>query len=179
MHRSQGPRSTVFMIAVAVFLAATGATATAGPVGLLPQPERTTARDILVRSPRQTVDPSIADGSAERALDQARSRWAEAGLSSYRFRVAIRCFFCPTELGRPTSITVRNGRPRHPPADLRSVSTVPRLFRVVQRAIDDRTPGLDVTYGARGLPREISTDGPLEDDGATVSASRLRPLPPR
>jgi hypothetical protein len=176
MHHRRGRRSTVIMIAVAIFLA-TGGTAPAAPARLLPQPERTTEGDVLLRSPRQTVDPSIVDGSAERKLDQARSRWAATGLSSYRFSVAMRCFFCPTELGRPTSITVRHSRAQHPPADLRSVSTVPHLFRIVERAIDDRVRGLDVTYGTRGLPREISTDGPLEDDGVTVSASRLRPLP--
>jgi hypothetical protein len=103
------------------------------------------------------VDPAIADGSAQRRLDAARARWDAAGLRSYRFRIARQCF-CPPEYTARRVLEVRRGRPQHPPADLLNVATVPRLLRVVQRAIDDRVASLEVRYGRRGVPRAIAVD---------------------
>jgi hypothetical protein len=103
------------------------------------------------------VDPSIADGSAQGALDAARAHWRATGIRSYRFRVRSECF-CPPAFRRPESIVVRRGRPVRPPAHLRVVASVPRLQRTVQDAIDDRVGGLSVRYGRRGVPRRIAID---------------------
>jgi hypothetical protein len=38
------------------------------------------------------------------------------------------------------------------------VATVRRLFRTIQRAIDQQVARLQVTYGKRGVPSSISID---------------------
>jgi hypothetical protein len=103
------------------------------------------------------VDPAIADGSAQRALDAARERWRATSIRSYRFRLRIQCF-CRPETRLPALIVVRRGKPVDPPARLRAVATVPRLLREVQKAIDDRVADLSVRYGRRGVPRSIEID---------------------
>ena len=113
---------------------------------------------LLAASPapgQDGVDPEIADGSAQRALDAARERWRDAAIGSYRFRVRIECF-CGPSFTRPAVIVVRHGRPVDPPRRLRGVATVPRLHRVVQGAIEDRVDGLSVRYGRRGVPRRVA-----------------------
>src|SRR3954451_1840850 len=111
----------------------------------------------VAQAPPHEPDPSIADGSAEQALDAARARWAATGLTDYRFRGRLLCF-CPQSYTTPRTLTVRDGRARRPPQNLKPIATVPRMFRVVQRAIDRQVAGLAVTYGATGLPRSISID---------------------
>ena len=120
------------------------------------------------------VDPSIADGSAQRALDAAHARWRATGLSSYDFRAGVVCF-C-SQRG-PRLLRVRAGRPIDPPAYLREVATVWRMHRLVQKAIDGRAHDLDVSYGRRGLPRsiDIDWDAGTADDEFFYSAGRLQP----
>jgi hypothetical protein len=127
--------------------------------------------------PPDAPDPAIADGSAQRALDAARERWQAGGRRSYRFRVSLLCF-CPEGYRAPRTLTVRRGRPVDPPRHLRQVATVPRLFRVVQEAIDRGVAGLGVTYGAHGLPRSISIDVSrmIADEETAYRVSRLRSL---
>jgi hypothetical protein len=121
------------------------------------------------------VDPQIVDGTEQRRLDEARARWREHGFRSYRFRVALSCF-CLPEIREPRVIVVRRGRPQGAPEHLRPAATVPRLLRMVQRAIDDRVSGLSVRYGRRGVPRRIGLDPDrgLADDEHEFTAGRLR-----
>jgi hypothetical protein len=120
------------------------------------------------------VDPAIADGSAQRALDAARARWRATGIHSYDFRASVLCFCA--ERG-PGLLRVRAGRPVDPPRHLREVATVWRMHRLVQRAIDARAAGLDVSYGRRGLPLAIDVDwdAGIADDEFSYTAGRLRP----
>ena len=104
---------------------------------------------------RGEPDRSIADGSAQRKLDQARRRWRRAGIHNYRFELNRICFCVP---GGPVVVFVRNDRPVNAPATLRDVATVRRLHRRVQRAIDSNVPHLSVRYDRRGVPRGISID---------------------
>ena len=127
---------------------------------------------------QQDVDPQIADGSAQRALDAARARWRATGLRSYDFRVALLCF-CSEDVRRPRHLRVRGGRPigPGPPRHLREVATVPRMHRVVQAAIDARVDGLTCATGAAGF-RAGSTSTPsrgIADDEHSFEAGRLRP----
>ena len=112
------------------------------------------------QSPPPTVDrgapdPSIADGSAQGKLDQARRRWRRAAIHNYRFRPNILCFCVRRD---PVVVFVRNDRPVNAPEELRDVATVRRLHRVVQRAIGRRVPQLAVQYDRRGVPRGIVID---------------------
>jgi hypothetical protein len=103
------------------------------------------------------VDPSIADGSAQRALDSARARWREHGPRNYRYRVRLGCFCTPDAL-EPRNFVVRGGKPRHPPKGWKYASTAPRLLKLVQEAIDDRPQHLFVRYRKNGLLKELSVD---------------------
>ena len=105
--------------------------------------------------PRNEPDPSIRDGSAQRALDRARKRWRRADIHNYRFSLDRACFCPPTDT---PVLFVRNDRPVNATADTRLVATVRRLQRRVQAAIDDEVAGLDVRYDRRGIPREIGID---------------------
>jgi hypothetical protein len=109
------------------------------------------------QSSQEDVDPGIADGSAQRELDAARTRWRAGAIRSYRFKLRIVCF-CAPAFRRPAKIVVWRGRPVDPPARLRAVASVPRLQSRVQDAIDDRVAGLSVRYGRRGVPRSIAID---------------------
>jgi len=127
--------------------------------------------------PGEAPDPSIADGSAQRALDRARDTWQVAGIRSYRFRVRVQCF-CGPSWTRWATVTVRRGKPVKVPRRVAKVATVPRLFARIQEAIDLRVAALHVTYGARGLPRTVAIDVSrlIADEEASYRAARLRVL---
>jgi len=105
--------------------------------------------------PSDETDPSISDGSAQRALSTARAAWRSHGRRSYRFDLRRSCF-CPQQ--KTVRVVVRNRRIVRHPAGLEAQSSVPRLFRTIQSAIDRRVAKLTVTYGARGVPRAIEID---------------------
>jgi hypothetical protein len=107
--------------------------------------------------PGQDVDPSIADGSAQKALDQAKLTWLRRGPRSYTYRLQLSCY-CTQDSVRPRTFVVRGGKPRHPPKGWKSHATVPRLFKLVQEAIDDRVDGLRVEYRANGSLKLLSVD---------------------
>ncbi len=130
--------------------------------------------------PTEKPDPAIVDGSAQRALTRARATWKAANVRSYRVRVALGCF-CPEDIRKPRTITVRGGIPRNPPSHLKDMATVPRMFRKIQRAIDDGVAELRVTYGARGVPRKIAIDVSrmIADEESYYSIDRFVRLRPR
>ena len=45
-----------------------------------------------------------------------------------------------------------------PHPDVKEIATVPRLFRVIQKAIDAKSHKLTVRYGTYGVPKQISID---------------------
>ena len=146
----------VVLVVIALGLLATGAS------GQSPPPT----------SDRGEPDPSIADGSAQRKLDQARRRWRRAGIHNYRFRPNVLCFCVRSD---PVVVFVRNDRPVNAPKALRDVATVRRLHRVVQRAIEPQGAQLSVRYDRRGIPREIVIDN-IElaiDDEVTYRVDRF------
>ncbi|UTI64486.1 DUF6174 domain-containing protein [Paraconexibacter antarcticus] len=128
-------RMRVMVLGVAV------AGALAGPAG--------------AQTPPSTPDPHITDGTLQARLDKARASWKAARITSYRMRVRISCFCAPET---PPTLRVRHGSPVHPPARYASVATVPRLFRTIQHAIDDKVAGLTVRYGVHGVPASIAID---------------------
>jgi hypothetical protein len=122
--------------------------------------------------PQGKPDPSIRDGSAQRALDRARRRWRRAGVHNYRFRITRSCFCPPSD---DPVIFVRDDRPLNATSSTRHVATVPRLHRRVQEAIDDEVDGLEVRYDKRGIPREIGIDRfrMAADDEVSYSVERF------
>jgi len=164
---------------VALLLALAGSTSAAAPTAAIPTPPSPPAAD----PDRQPVDPGIADGSAQRALDAARERWAAAGIDSYAMRVRISCF-CDRATTTPRTLVVRDGRPaggrraRRTPAALRPYASVPRIFARVQRAIDDRVALLTVRYDRRGLPTSlyVDTSFAIADEERGIAVDRFRRL---
>jgi hypothetical protein len=133
------PRSLLLLTLV---LVATATAAAAGPAG--------------AQAPPNPVDPQIADGSAQTALDAAKTRWKAAKIDSYRFQARRACY-CPGS-GWVT-VTVRHGSPSvRRASNVKAIATVPRQFRTIQQAIDGRVHDLAVTYGTYGVPRKISID---------------------
>jgi hypothetical protein len=122
------------------------------------------------QTPGNTPDPGITDGSLQHKLDVARHRWKAVGPRSYRYEIRRQCFCVPQT---SVLVIVRNGHPRKFPTGFESVATVPRLFKVIQGAINDAVAKLTVTYSARGVPRTISIDriaGAADDEiGYTVT----------
>jgi hypothetical protein len=106
--------------------------------------------------PPATPDPSIADGSAQRALVTARARWSRLKIRSYDYEVKTTCFCRYTGF---RSVKVRNGlASKRSKAATPELASVGRLFRVIQRAIDAKAHKLAVRYGARGVPVEVFMD---------------------
>ena len=128
--------------------------------------------------PVDETDPSITDGSAQQALDAARTRWQERGSRSYRITVRVSCF-CPPDVRAPERITVRNAKPVGQVQPWhRRFATVPRLFKRVQEAIDNGAAQLDVEYGVRGIPRQVfvDLDRMIADEEVGFGARRYRAL---
>jgi hypothetical protein len=126
---------------------------------------------LFAQAPPPEPDPSIVDGTAQQRLDDARARWREADIHSYRFELRRLCF-CP-----PASpvLVVRGDKPVRPRSDFRNVATVRRLFRRIQASIDDDVHLLQVRYGKRGVPRRIAIDGRsyIADDEITYEVRRF------
>jgi hypothetical protein len=110
----------------------------------------------LAQEPPNPTDPYIANGSAEKALDKARAKWKRAKIRSYDYEARRSCF-CPTT-GFHT-VRVRGNRISGTAySDIKEIATVPRLFKVIQTAIDEKSHKLTVTYGTYGVPKQISID---------------------
>src|SRR3954447_2136188 len=102
----------------------------------------------------QHVDPSIADGSAQRALDAAKHTWHRQGPPSYTYRLRLSCFCKP----EAHTYVVRNRRAVKPRKGTRATATGWKLFKLVQHAIDGRVDGLAVEYRSNGLLKRLSVD---------------------
>jgi hypothetical protein len=125
--------------------------------------------------PGPSVDPSIADGSAQKALNQAKRTWRARGPHSYSYRLQLLCY-CTQEARTPHTFVVRNGRPRNPPKGWKKQATVWRLFKLVQQAIDQRVDGLEVRYRANGSLKVLSVDryAMAVDDEYTYAVDRFK-----
>ena len=108
------------------------------------------------QEPPNPPDPTIVDGSAQKALDRAKAKWRAAKIGSYRYEARRQCF-CPTSGWHV--VNVRDGTPsKRVHGDVKDVATVPRLFRQIQRAINRRAHDLTVTYSAHCVPTKGTID---------------------
>jgi hypothetical protein len=124
-----------------------------------------------------SVDPSIADGSAQKALDAAKRTWRQQGPRSYTYPLQLSCY-CTTDAVQPHTFVVRDRKPRHPPKGWKGQATMWRVFKLVQRAIDERVDGLDVEYRAGGSLKVLAVDhdSMTVDDEYTYYVDRFRAL---
>jgi hypothetical protein len=141
----------------------------------------TGASSAMAQAPSGAVDPTIANGTAQKQLDAARQRWQAAHIRDYHFTIERVCFCAPSSRG-PATIVVRNDVPLAPPAEFADVATVRKLHAIVQKAINDRVAHLTVAYDPRGVPLSIAIDGSemIADDEITYRVSGFtvdRPRP--
>ena len=112
---------------------------------------------LLPVAPAAAADPDVESGAAQRALNEAREAWTARDLDDYDFRVERSCF-CPVSYTRPRDVKVRDGKPVAGGKKIRPYATVPRIFALIQGAIDERADILDVRYGPGGVPRAVYVD---------------------
>lgn len=94
--------------------------------------------------------------------------WNQANISKYRITVSNSCFCLPDARG-PVVIEVRNGqrtsiasvetgKPVNPEY-FQKYNSIPKLFNVIQDAINQKASNLDVQYDAKlGYPTKINID---------------------
>lgn len=115
------------------------------------------ASSAAAQAPQRSVDPGIANGTAQQQLNAAKQRWQAAQISNYHYTVERVCFCAPSFRG-PATIVVRNDKSEGTPAGFENVATVPLLHAIVQKAIDDKVDRLAVVYDTRGVPLSIAID---------------------
>lgn len=124
----------------------------------------------------------------QRALDDARSLWQQAGVSHYEFYFRRSCF-CGDEVTQEVKMEVDSGvvvsltyAATGMPVDAQyrdSFETVAQMFDTIQDAIDRGADDIDVAYDPDyGYPREISIDywKNAADDEMSLSGRDLTPL---
>jgi hypothetical protein len=117
--------------------------------------------------------PAQAVAGPQKRLDGARERWSDAHYRDYHFNLDILRFRADND---PYRLTVRNGKAVDPPPEVGRVTTVPRLFGEIQRAIDEHYDSFSVKYGKRGLPRRVylNPSDRIADEETTYLASHLK-----
>jgi hypothetical protein len=115
--------------------------------------------------------------TAQARLRRATALWAAQHLHNYSMRVTVSCF-CSPEPRRPTTITVRGGRPHGSKYFANELQTIPEMFRLIRRALADPDAGpTTVTFDPhRGFPRTVAID-PLKnavDDELSWTVDRFR-----
>jgi hypothetical protein len=94
--------------------------------------------------------------------------WNKKNISNYRYTLSNSCFCIPEARG-PVVIEVRNGQTTSitliatsQPVDpqlFQQYNTIPKLFNVIQDAINRRASSLNVRYDPRfGYPTQIDID---------------------
>ncbi len=124
--------------------------------------------------------PAISQTNAEKAqcptnnnLDLRQLRfnrglWDKANISNYRITVSNSCFCIPDARG-PVVIEVRNGQTSSitsvatgqpvNPQFFEKYRTIPKLFNVIQDAINRKAFNLDISYDPKlGYPTQINID---------------------
>ncbi|MBD2413828.1 hypothetical protein FACHB389_24275 [Nostoc calcicola FACHB-389] len=116
----------------------------------------------------------IAQSSQNNKLDQRRLNfnrllWNKQKISNYRYTFSNSCFCLPESRG-PVIIEVRNGQTRsiasvetgqpvQNPEFFDKYNTIPKLFNVIQDAINRQAYSLNVSYSPRlGYPTQINVD---------------------
>lgn len=117
-----------------------------------------------------------------RELEANASRWADAGITDYRFTIEMRCF-CPPRA--PADVVVANGVPTSITRDGQPVSeddvvaaTVPDLFRVAREAAQG--DWVTITYDPEtGVPLRIDADPArnADDEEYSIIVSGFETLP--
>jgi hypothetical protein len=123
----------------------------------------------MSQPPVEIANSSVSNNLDQRRLNFNRRLWEKRNISNYRYTFSNGCFCIPDARG-PVIIEVRNGKkplitsvatgqPVDNPEFFNKYNTIPKLFNVIQDAINRRAFSLDVNYNPRlGYPTQINVD---------------------
>ncbi len=123
---------------------------------------------VLSKSPIEIAQSPTSNNLNFRRLKFNRDLWNRQNISSYRYTLSNSCFCIPDARG-PVVIEVRNGQTTSitsvatgqpvNPEFFQNYKTIPKLFNVIQDAINRKASSLNVQYSARfGYPTKIDID---------------------
>ena len=135
--------------------------------------------------PTHGVQTEIASSNL-RQLRINRRLWNQRKIDNYRYKLSNSCFCIPefrgpliieVRNGRTTSITDANtGKPVNSES-LRQYSTIPKLFNLIQNAINHGKSELTVVYNPRlGYPTQINIGNLAADAGVFTTISNFEEL---
>ncbi|GAX37369.1 DUF6174 domain-containing protein [Nodularia sp. NIES-3585] len=123
---------------------------------------------VLSQSPIEIARPPARNNLNFRKLQFNRRLWNQQNISNYRYTLSNSCFCIPEARG-PVVIEVRNGQTTSitsvatglavEPQLFQEYNTIPKLFNVIQDAINRQAFSLNVSYSPRlGYPTQINID---------------------
>ncbi|MCC5617356.1 DUF6174 domain-containing protein [Nostoc sp. CHAB 5836] len=120
----------------------------------------------MSQTPLETAQHKANNNLNLRRLNFNRGLWDKANISNYRYTFSNSCF-CIGEARGPVVIEVRNGqttsitldgKPANPQY-FEKYKTIPKLFNVIQDAINRKAYSLNVQYNSKfGYPTQINID---------------------
>ncbi len=123
---------------------------------------------VMSQNSVQIVQAQKSNNLNSRRLRLNRNLWNRQNISSYKYTLSKSCF-CTPEARGPVVILVRNGKtisitsvatgkPANPEF-FQNYNTIPKLFDVIQDAIDRKASSLNVQYNQKlGYPTQINID---------------------
>ncbi len=123
---------------------------------------------VMSQSPMEIAQAEISNNLNSRRLQFNRRLWNQQNIANYRYTFSNGCFCIPEARG-PVVIEVRNGQTTSitsvatgepvDPQFFQKYNTIPKLFNVIQDAINRRAFSLNVRYDTRlGYPTQIDID---------------------
>ena len=123
---------------------------------------------VLSKSPIEIAQSPTSNNLNFRRLKFNRDLWNRQNISNYRYTLSNSCFCIPDARG-PVVIEVRNGQTTSitsvatgqpvNPEFFQNYKTIPKLFNLIQDAINRKASSLNVQYSAGfGYPTKIDID---------------------
>jgi hypothetical protein len=124
---------------------------------------------VMSQSASKTAGCRETNNLNSRRLNFNRRLWDQQNISNYRYTFSNGCF-CTQEARGPVVIEVRNrkttsiisvatGKPVDNPEFFQNYNTIPKLFNVIEDAINRKAYSLDIDYSPKvGYPTKINID---------------------
>ncbi|MDF5706297.1 MAG: DUF6174 domain-containing protein [Nostoc sp. S4] len=124
---------------------------------------------VMSQSPTEIRQLATNNNLSLRRLNFNRRLWNKQNIYNYRYTFSNGCF-CTPEARGPVIIEVRNGKTKsitsvdtrqlvQNPQLFEKYNTIPKLFNVIQDAINRRAYSLNINYNPKfGYPTQINVD---------------------
>ncbi|MEB3182688.1 MAG: DUF6174 domain-containing protein [Nostocaceae cyanobacterium] len=143
--------------------------------------------DAIVNS-QQWVGSQPSTDSNTAQLQSNQQLWNQQNISSYRYTLQRNCF-CIEEARQPVEVVVKDGKtisvtavnsgkPVNPEL-FKDYNSIPKLFAVIQDAINRKAASLDVKYHPTlGYPTQINIDydTQMADEELYLTVENLQPI---